>query len=134
MPDETHRSGFDEPGNNVYSVLLAPVNLSAIEAALQEEFPQAEVYIYTSGYNGAKTIHLRSDDADFEGYALADGDESDSDFLFNGFLDGDTDQAVSKAKSMFGRFGSAGVAAQYEVYDREGRLAFDKESKRDNKP
>jgi hypothetical protein len=133
MPDETHSNGGDEPGNNVYSVLLAPVNLIAIEAALKEEFPQAEVYIYTSGYNGAKTIHLRSDDADFEGYASADGDESESDFLFNGFLDGDADQAVSKAKSMFERLGSAGVAARYEVYDREGRPAFEKETKRDRK-
>lgn len=123
----------DEPGNNVYSVLLAPVDLIAMKAALQQEFPEAKVYISTSGYNGAKKIHLRSGDADFEGYASTDGDESDSDFLFNGPLDGDIAQAVSKARSMFDRLGSAGVAVRYEIYDREGRPAFEREFKRDNR-
>jgi len=126
MEYETHSTEADEAGNNVYSVLVAPVNLNAIKTALIQEFPEANVYLYTSRYNGSNTIHLRYCGADFKGYAACEGNESDSDFLFNGFLDGDTDQAVSKAKSMFERLESIGLAARYEVYDREGNPAFEK--------
>lgn len=119
-------SPSNSPENDVFSVLSAPVKLAAVETALKAAFPDAKVYIYTSGYNGAKTIHLRSDDADFEGYPdSTDGTGEDSDYLFNGAIDGDSDAAVAKARSIFTRLTDAGMTVQYEVYDPAGKTLIE---------
>jgi len=119
-------SNSNSPENGVFSVLSAPVKLAVVEAALKEEFPDAEVSVYTSGYNGAKTIHLRSDSADFEGYPdSTDGTGEDSDYLFSGAINGESDVAVVKAQNFFSRLASAGMTVQYEVYDPAGKTLIE---------
>lgn len=111
------KSNSNSLENIVFSVLSAPVKLAAVVMALRAEFPDANVYIYRSGYNGAKTIHLHSDDAELEGYPdSTEGTGENSDYLFNGAIDGDSDAVVAKVQSIFTRLTDAGMTVQYEVY------------------
>lgn len=118
----------DAEGNNVYSVLSGPVDLQVLKAVLEPEFPGAEIRIRTSGYDGARTIYVRSESADFEGYAgtnVSEVEKAKPDYLFNGFLAGDIEQVVLQAKQVFGRVSEAGIRVQFEVYDRSGNAAFE---------
>ena len=117
--------------NDISSVLSAPVNLEAVESALKEEFPEDKVYIYTSGYNSARTVHLQGDDADFEGYPdSADGTGEDSDYLFNGMIAGEPNAVVLKAKSIFTRLMNAGMTVQYEIYVYTGNTLVEQKPTR----
>jgi hypothetical protein len=114
---------------NVLSVLFAPVSLSIVEDALKKEFPESKVTIYTSGYNGAKTIHLRSEDADFEGYPEStEGSGGDWDYLLNGSIGGGPDAAVAKAQRLFAQLLDSGMTVQFEVYDSTGTALFEQKS------
>jgi alkanesulfonate monooxygenase SsuD/methylene tetrahydromethanopterin reductase-like flavin-dependent oxidoreductase (luciferase family) len=131
MKTEEDNETFDDKTNVVSSVLFAPVSLSKVEEALKKQFPEAKVSIYTSGYNGAMTIHLQSDDADFEGYPdSTEGSGSDSDYLFNGSIEGEPDAVVAKAQSLFARLMDAGMTVQYEVYDSTGNVLVEQQQTR----
>ena len=106
--------------NNVYSVIDSPVNVELAESVLKQEFPNAKVSIYTSGYNGAKTLHVDSDDADFEGCPMSD--DRNPSYLFNGGLSGDDAKVVAKIESILRRFESAGFSMSIEAYDSEKKL------------
>ena len=118
--------------NDISSVLFAPVSLEVVKSALKEEFPEEKVYIYTSGYNGARTVHLRGDEVDFEGYPdSTDGSGEDSDYLLNGMIAGEADAAALKAQSIFTRLMDSGMTVQFEVYDSVGnRLVEQKPTRR----
>ncbi len=105
--------------NNVYSTISFPVDLKLAERLLKEEFPNAKVWIYTSGYNGAKTLHVDSETADFEGYPASD---SRPDYLFNGGLAGDDAEVVAKVSSIFQRFDDAGLQLTIEAYGSDNEL------------
>ena len=130
---------FKDDCNRVYefeisSVLFAPFSLPSVKQVLEEEFPAANVSIYTSGYNGAKTIHVRADDVDFEGYPdCTDGDGADSDYLFSGAIESTADASVSKVKQLFARLTEAGIEVQFEVYDPMGTTLFEQRPTRENK-
>ncbi len=112
---------------DVSSVLFAPVSLSKVEEALKIVFPGAKLSIYPSGYNGTKTIHLWSDDADFEGYPdSVEGTGSDSDYLFNGSIGGQTDMVVAKIQNLFDQLTNTGMTVQYEVYDSIGNVLVER--------
>ena len=107
-------------GNNVYSTIAAPVDVELAERVLTQEFPNAKVWIYTSGYNGAKTLHVASDSADFEGYPKSD--DSNPSYLFNGGLAGNGDQILAKIESILRSFESAGFRMSIEAYDADEEL------------
>jgi len=109
--------------NNVYSTLTAPVDLELAVTILKEVFPEAHVGIYTSGYNGAKTIHVDSDDADFEGYPTSDGARSD--YLFNGGVAGSDAEVIAKVRQIAERFKDAGFRMSIEAYDTRGEMICD---------
>lgn len=110
----------------ISSVLFATFSLFSVKQILEQEFPSSKVSIYTSGYNGAKTIHVRGDDSDFEGYPdSTDGAGTDSDYLLNGTIEATADASVAKAKSLFSRLTDAGIDVQYEVCDPNGVTLFE---------
>lgn len=118
----------------ISSVLFAPFSLFSVKKILEDEFPLAKVSIYTSGYNGAKTIHVRGDDCDFEGYPeSSDGAGTDSDYLFNGSIESTAAASVAKAKQLFSKLIDAGIDVQYEVYDPNGTTLFEQNPTRENK-
>ena len=92
--------------NNVYSTISSPVDLRTAERLLKEEFPDAKIWIKT-GYNGAMTLHVKSETADFEGYPASD--DRTPDHLFNGGLAGNDSAVVAKVSSLFRRFHTAGL-------------------------
>jgi len=104
--------------NNVYSTIDAPVNVELAETVLKQEFPNAKVWIYKSGYNGAKTLHVDSDDADFAGYPMSD--DTTPSYLLNGGLAGDDELVISKIQAILRRFESQGFTMSIEAYDSEG--------------
>ncbi len=117
--------------NDIFSVLSAPVKLIPVETALKAEFPNANIRIYTSGYNGAKTTHLAGVGADVEGYPQStDGNGEDSDYFLNGAIYGESAAAVAKAQSMFARIADAGMTVQFEVYDPDGNTLIEQKPTR----
>lgn len=131
MKTNADAENLGDHANDVSSVLFAPVSLPVVEVALKTEFPDAKVTIYTSGYSGAKTIHLRSGNADFEGYPESTGGTgSDSDYLFNGAISGSPDAAVAKAQRLFSHLTDSAMIVQYEVYDSTGTALFEQKPTR----
>ena len=116
---------MSEEYNNISSVFFAPVNLELLRELLQQEFPNAKVYIYTSGYDGAKTLYVRSDMVDFEGYP--ESVETEPNYLFNGYLAGSDAEVVANANHIFTLIKNRGVSVQYEVYDSSGEEIFSRE-------
>lgn len=106
--------------NNVYSSIASPVNLKLAEKLLKEEFPDARVWIKTSGYNGAKSLHIRSEIADFEGYP--ESEVAYPSYLFNGGLAGDDSVVASRVSSLYKRFHDAGLQFSIEAYDSANGL------------
>lgn len=106
--------------NNVYSTIAAPVNIALAEHVLKTQFPDAKVWTYRSGYNGATTIHVESDEADFEGYPTSD--EESPDYLFNGVLAGEDSQVIAKVESILKSFENAGFTMTIEAYDAAEEL------------
>lgn len=111
---------------DVFSIMTGPIDISAVEQVLKKEFPAARVSIYTSGYSGARTIHVQSDDVDFEGYPEnTDGNGADSDYFFNGAIEATVEVAVAKAQQLFSSLVEAGIRVTYEVYDPHGTTLFE---------
>lgn len=109
--------------NNVYSTISSPVNLELAVELLKEQFPDANVGIKTSGYNGAKTLQVASEQADFEGYATSD--DINPDYFFNGGLAGDDLQVAAKVRALFQSFQNAGFRISIEAYDSANELICD---------
>ncbi|MDA7980746.1 MAG: hypothetical protein MPJ50_18475 [Pirellulales bacterium] len=105
--------------NNVYSTISYPVDLKLAKRLLKEEFPDAKVWIYTSGYNGAKTLHVDSETADFEGYPEFD---DGPDYLFNGTLCRRLCRGSCKGHFHVPTFRDAGLQLSIEAYGSDNEL------------
>jgi hypothetical protein len=102
--------------NNVYGTIVCTDVQMVLEAS-QRARPWERAYIYTSGYSGARTVHLRSESAWF------DSDQIDErKHLFNGAVAGEVRDIVSLLTRMSREFELSGVGHSFEVYDAEGKL------------
>lgn len=116
----------------IYSVLFSPFSLFSVKQVLEHEFPDAKISIETSQHDGSKRIHVRADDADFEGCPESTGGaEAAADYLFNGCIALTADASVAKAKQLFSRLASAGIEVAYEVYDPNGTTLFEQRPTRE---
>ena len=104
-------------GNNVYGVLKPPVKLKVVLAGATSVHQWGKAHIYVSGYDGARTIHLRSESADFDSNPIGSGEH-----LFNGAVGGTPDEVIAFVKRLSEAFTERGVAHQLEVYDADRQL------------
>ena len=109
--------------NNIYSTIKGPIDFEQAEKILMRVFPKAKVWVKTSKYKGAKTLHVQSDEADFEGYPMGDG--KGSDYLFNGALAGSEAQIIEKIKLIHQSFEQGGFSMTIEAYDNDNELVVE---------
>jgi hypothetical protein len=109
--------------NNIAGTIIGPVDLDVAVRVLTEEFGVGNVGVYTSGYNGAKTLHVDSETADLEGHTVTD--DPGSDYLVTGALAGANADIVSCFSRLVASLKAAGVAAQFEVYDQADEMIYD---------
>lgn len=104
-------------GNNVYGHVVTPAGLSPVLAAVRPLASGGRVWLKTSGYDGATTLHLETDTLDFATTPL-DGERH----LFNGGVAGSTAEVVVLVESLSAALSAARVEHSFEVYDAAQNL------------
>ncbi len=108
------------PGsNNVYG-LIAPASndLRPLLEVLRPLADGGKLYIYKSGFNGAETLHLRTESADLESEPL----EETGVHLFNGGIAGTPQEVAAYVCRVAELLSSVGTEYALEVYDSEQNL------------
>jgi hypothetical protein len=105
------------PGNNVYGEIIAPHGLETVLRAVEPLATGGRAYIYRSSYSGAETLHLVSDQVNFESDPLGAGEH-----LFNGGVGGSLDGVVDFVRALSDALHKAGIEHRFEVYDDEHNL------------
>jgi hypothetical protein len=104
-------------GNNVYGSLFAPDGLEIILDVIKPLLHDGKVYIYTSQFNSAKTLRLRSKNVDFGSEPLENNKH-----LLNGFVYG-TFQDVKNFVSLLSKaLKSINIQHSFEIYDENQEL------------
>jgi hypothetical protein len=99
-------------GNNVYGLITAPQGLQPVLRAVEQAISGGRVYIKRSGFNGAETLRIRSESADFETDSLG-GEEH----LFNGGVGGSLEEVVAFVRALSESLSRSGIEHSFEVYD-----------------
>ncbi|WP_020471921.1 hypothetical protein [Zavarzinella formosa] len=99
-------------GNNVYGHITAPQGLLPILHAVEQTVRGGQVHIKRSGFNGAETLRIRSELADFETDSLGGGEH-----LFNGGVGGSLEEVVVFVRALSESLSRAGIEHSFEVYD-----------------
>jgi hypothetical protein len=105
--------------SNVAGLIIPPNgDLRPLLEVLKPITEDGKAYIYRSGYNGAKTLHLRTDWADLDSEPL----ENSRIHLFNGAVAGTLEQAAAFVQRVAELFSSVGAEYALEVYDEDQKL------------
>jgi hypothetical protein len=112
-------------GNNVYGSLFAPDGLEIILDVIKPLLLDGKVYIYTSQFNSAKTLHLLSEHVDFGSEPL----ENDK-HLFNGFVDGTLEDVKNFVSLLSKALKSINIRHSFEIYDENQELVEQLNSER----
>ena len=100
-------------GNNVYGTITAPQGLEAVLRAVQQVVSGGRAYINRSQFNGAETLHLRSESIDFESDHLGDGVQH----LFSGGVDGSLEEVIGFVRALSESLSRSGIEHSFEIYD-----------------
>lgn len=106
-------------GNNVYGHVVAPKGMQPVLNAVQRFVGKDRAYIYVSGYNGASTLHISTDECDFESTPLDDGFRH----LLNGGVAGSVDEVTEFVEKLSKHLSDAQIEHGFEVYDESRNLA-----------
>src|SRR5262245_12026208 len=98
---------------NVYGVVTAPQGLEPVLRAIEQDLIEGRAYIYRSQFNGAETLRLRSESADFDSDRLDDGVQH----LFSGGVGGTLEDVVCFVRRLSDSFSRSGIEHVFEVYD-----------------
>jgi hypothetical protein len=101
--------------NNVYGMITAPQGLERVLRAVEPVLTGGGAHIYRSHFNGAETLHLRSETADFESDPLEGGVQH----LFNGGVGGSLEDVIRFVRSLSESLSRSGIEHSFEVYDGE---------------
>jgi hypothetical protein len=100
-------------GNNVYGLIAAPQGLQPVLRAVERVVGGSRAYIKRSGCDGAETLHLRSDSADFESNHLDGGVQH----LLSGGAGGSLEEVVAFVRALSESLSRSGIEHSFEVYD-----------------
>ena len=101
-------------GNNVYGIITAPQGLEPVLRAVEPAVKEGRAHIYRSQFNGAETIHLGSETADFESDHI-DGVQH----LFCGGVDGSLEEVICFVRMLSESLSRSGIEHSFEVYDNQ---------------
>src|SRR5947209_5496900 len=99
--------------DNVYGIFTARHSLEPVLRAIKEVVAAGRVYIYRSQFNGAETLHLESETAQFESEPLDGGVEH----LFSGGVSGSLDEVIRFVQRLSESLSLWGIEHSFEVYD-----------------
>jgi hypothetical protein len=102
-------------GDNVCGIISAPQGLKPVLKAVELVVGEGRAYIYRSQFNGAETLHIRSEVADFESDYLEDGVQH----LFNGGVGGSLEEVQAFVRKLSESLSRSGIEHFFEVYDGE---------------
>ena len=102
-------------GYNVYGLITTPQGLRPILRAVEQVVGRGHAYIKRSGFDGAETLHVLSESADFESDYLDDGVEH----LFNGGVGGSLEEVVAFVRTLSESLSRSGIEHCFEVYDHQ---------------
>jgi hypothetical protein len=105
-------------GNNVYGIITAPLGLEPVLRAVEHVVSEGRAYIYRSQYNGAGTLHLQSESADFNSENLDDGVQH----LFNGGVGGSLEEVIGFVRMLSESLSRSGIEHSFEVYGDDHQL------------
>ena len=100
-------------GNNVYGIITAPQGLEPVLRAVEQVVTGGRAYIYRSQFNGAETLHLRSETAEFESDHLDDGVQH----LFSGGVGGSLEEVIHFVRGLSESLSGSEIEHSFEVYD-----------------
>lgn len=103
--------------SNVYGHVVTPAGLNPVLAAVRPLAIGGRVWLKTSGYDGATTLHLETDTLDFATTPLGGGSH-----LFNGGVAGSTAEVVALVERLSAALSGGGVEHNFEVYDADQNL------------
>src|SRR5260370_6963157 len=83
-------------GNNVCGIITASRGLQPVLRAVEHLVAGGRAWIYRSQFNGAETLHLRSESVDFESEPLQDGVQH----LFSGGVGGSLDEVLGFVRAL----------------------------------
>ena len=83
--------------------------------AVEQVVGRGHAYIKRSGFDGAETLHVLSESADFESDYLDDGVEH----LFNGGVGGSLEEVVAFVRTLSESLSRSGIEHCFEVYDHQ---------------
>ncbi len=105
-------------GNNVYGIITAPQGLQPILRAVEQVAGSGRAYIYRSQFNGAETLHLRSESVNFKSDYLDDGIRH----LFNGGVGGSLEEVLGFVRALSESLSRSGIEHSFEVYEDDQHL------------
>lgn len=103
--------------NNVYGHVISSRGLDDVLRAVQPLVAEGRAWIYVSGYDGARTLHLQTDSLDFESTPLDTGTH-----LLNGGVGGTLEEVLAVVEAMSEKLSLAGIEHSFEVYDEARNL------------
>jgi hypothetical protein len=102
-------------GNNVYGHLACDGRLPQLAQLLRVFLgvDEHEVSVKTSQFDGAQTLRVRTETAEFDAYLAG----TDRKFLFNGAVAGNTEQVYTFVRALHRALQDGGFQPRLEVYD-----------------
>lgn len=100
-------------GNNVCGLITDLQGLQPVLRAVEEVVGVGQVYIKRSRFNGAETLHLRSESAEFDSDYLDVGMQH----LFSGGVGGSLEEIVAFVRALSESLSRFGIEHSFEIYD-----------------
>lgn len=104
--------------NNVYGTLTALRGLQPVSNAINAAVAGCRASIYRSQFNGAETLHVRSESAEFDSDPLKDGAKHP----FNGAVGGTPKEVADFVQTLSDALSVAGVEHSFEIHDSEQKV------------
>src|SRR5687768_17562030 len=98
--------------NNVWGILTAPQGMEPVLHAVEHLVARGRASIRRSGYNGAETLRLSTDQVDFESTPLEDGHQH----LFSGGVAGSPEDVVAFIQALSNALHKAGIEHSFDPY------------------
>ena len=101
--------------HNVFGLLECTDRIEELAQCLQVHmgFSDSEVWVKTSGFNGAKSLIVRAERADFDAYYT--GDEGE--LLFNGAIAGSPNAVLGIVEKLHAALKDHGFKPRFEIYN-----------------